>query len=488
MCKKNSKYRPMCHCHLHSYFSILDGAGRIDDYIKQAQEYNQPAITILDHGNMSGTFEFYQKCKAAGIKPILGMEAYLNDSLDYRPSNKKEENKEGYEGKDTHQSILVKNEQGFKNLNKLTYLSFTEGYYRRGRITTDWLLEHKEGLVVTSSCLASKISRLLSDGKEREAEERIRLFLKEFGDDFYAELQFNEVEEQKAYNHFILRMIKKYDIQPILTGDVHYANREDARLQDVLIAINQHKPVGEAFSLDARNLYFTSSDDFYRMNKEFGYNYPENFVTRCLDNTLDVADKCNFDFELETEKYPKYEPTRDVLGHFKTDDTKEIITKLSHGKLGQKLKLYKENGLVNINDDIARKYRERLNYELKVINDKKMLDYFLIVWELIRFCASNGIEVGPGRGCFLPGSRVRMSDGYFSPIESIIVGDCVVDAFGEEQIVVDTLEYDIDEEVVELEMEDGRIINCTLDHEILTKNRGWVKAIDLNENDDISEI
>jgi DNA polymerase III subunit alpha len=387
------KHTPFVHLHLHTSYSMLDGAAHIDDYVKLAKEYGHPAITILDHGNMSGTFEFYQKCKASGIKPVIGMEAYLNDEL-----GKHEEQK--FEGSDTHQSIIIKNQDGYKSLNKLTYKSFTEGYYRRGRITTEWLMENKNGLMITTSCMASKLSRLVEAGREVEAEERIKLLKSEFGDDLFAELQFNEVPEQKKYNHFILRMIKKYDLMPIVTGDVHYAFPEDNRLQDVLISINQRTSINDpdAFKLSARQLYYANAEDFHRMNREFGFNYPESFLDKCIENTVKVADRCTFEFETEVDKYPKYIPTKDVTEHFKTDDAKKIIKKLAHGKLNQKLKIYQKNNVVEISEEKVKQYRNRLDYELKVIGDKGMLDYFLVVWELIRFCKEKDIWTGPGRG------------------------------------------------------------------------------------------
>ncbi len=491
------KHRPMVHLHLHTDFSALDGASKSSEYIKLAKEFNHPAITILDHGNMSGTLSHYQKCKAAGIKPILGMEAYLNDNIKDRP-NKEDADSTDNSRSNSHQSIIIKDKDGFVNLNKLTYMSFTEGYYYKGRITTEWLFENKKGLIVTSSCAASKFSRLLEEGKEKEAEERIKMFMREFGDDFYAELQFNEFLNketgygQKKYNHFILKMIKKYDLQPILTGDVHYALPGDDKLQDVLIAINQRMPVGDgkgyAFHLSTRQLYYSSVNDFHRLNKEMGFNYPEKFVDLCLENTLKVAEKCNFEFETDVEKYPKYEPTKDVVDYFKTDNTKEIIHKLSHAKLKQKLNVYKKNKLINVTPEVEQQYTDRLDYELKVIEDKKMLDYFLVVWELIRFCEKENISVGPGRGCFVPGSRALMSDGYHAPIETIQIGDKVIDAFGKEQEVVNRFEYDVNEDIIELEFNDGRVIKCTQDHEIYTLNRGWVKAVELTSEDEISEI
>ena len=413
---KRCKHTPMVHLHLHTEFSALDGAAKSSSYVKLAKEYNHPAITILDHGNMSGTLTHYNKCKEAGLQPILGMEAYLNDDIHDRPNIQTSADKEDAESVDnsrsnTHQSIIVKNREGFVNLNKLTYMSFTEGYYYKGRITTEWLFENKNGLIVTSSCAASKFSRLLEEGKEAEAEERIKMFKREFGDDFYAELQFNEYINkqsgygQKKYNHFILKMIKKYDLQPILTGDVHYALPEDNKLQDILIAINQRKPVGDfendkryAFHLTTRQLNYANVADFHRLNKEMGFNYPEDFVDKCLENTLKVAAKCNFEFETGVDKYPKYEATPDVVDYFKSSDTKEIITKLAHAKLKQKLSIYRKNNIVKVTPEVEQQYKDRLDYELQVIDDKKMLDYFLVVWELIRFCQKESIGVGPGRG------------------------------------------------------------------------------------------
>ncbi len=490
-CGCNSKlcrHTPFVHLHLHTEFSRLDGASKTSSYIPLAKEFNHPAITILDHGNASGALTHFKLCKEAGIKPIMGMEAYLNDNIKDRDFSKDEAENTDNRKKNSHQSIIVKNQEGYVNLNKLTYLSFTEGYYYKGRITTDWLFENKNGLIVTTSCLASKWASLVESGKEDEAEERIKLFQKEFGDDFYAELQFNEIEEQKKYNKFILRMIKKYDIKPILTGDVHYALPEDNRLQDVLIAINEKKPVGQAFSLNARHLNYASVEDFLRMNKDFGFNYPESFIEKCIENTLEVANKCTFEFEMGVEKYPKYEATQDVIDYFKTSDTKEIITKLAHAKLKQKLNEYKKDGIIKLTTEKEKEYTDRLDFELKVIEDKNMLDYFLVVWELIRFCEKNDIATGPGRGCFVPGSRVKMADEMYCPIDMINIGDEVIDAHGKKQKVIDVLEYTIDEEILELEFENNIIIRCTKDHEFLTKNRSWVKASDLNESDDIVNI
>lgn len=475
------KRKPIAHLHLHTQYSLLDGVSKAEEYVKLAKEYGHPAMAITDHGNLSGTFEFWKKCKAGGVKPIIGMEAYVNDKQgDF------EEKK--YEGGNSHQSILVMNNDGYVNLNRLAYRSYDEGFYKRGRIKTEWLFEHKSGLFITTSCAVSNMSKLVREGKESEAEEYLKSLMREFGDNMAAELQFNEFDGQKIYNNWLLKMIKKYSLMPILTNDVHYAFKEDAELQDTLIAINQHSKLGQAFKLNTRNLYYANADDFHEFNKKFGFNYPEKFIDLCLDNTLKVAEKCNFEFETGKEKYPRYEASPEVFDYFKTNDTKEIITRLSNAKLKQKINKYKETGIVQVTPEKEKEYYDRLKYELEVIDSKHMLDYFLVNWEIVKFCKDNDVSTGPGRGCFVPGSRVKMADGMLCPIDAINIGEEVIDAYGDIRKVVDTLEYEIDEDVIEIEFDNGKKITCTIDHEILTKNRGWVKACELSFEDGISQI
>lgn len=385
------KRKPIAHLHLHTQYSLLDGVSKAEEYVKLAKEYGHPAMAITDHGNLSGTFEFWKKCKAGGVKPIIGMEAYVNDKQgDF------EEKK--YEGGNSHQSILVMNNDGYVNLNRLAYRSYDEGFYKRGRIKTEWLFEHKSGLFITTSCAVSNMSKLVREGKESEAEEYLKSLMREFGDNMAAELQFNEFDGQKIYNNWLLKMIKKYSLMPILTNDVHYAFKEDAELQDTLIAINQHSKLGQAFKLNTRNLYYANADDFHEFNKKFGFNYPEKFIDLCLDNTLKVAEKCNFEFETGKEKYPRYEASPEVFDYFKTNDTKEIITRLSNAKLKQKINKYKETGIVQVTPEKEKEYYDRLKYELEVIDSKHMLDYFLVNWEIVKFCKDNDVSTGPGRG------------------------------------------------------------------------------------------
>jgi DNA polymerase-3 subunit alpha len=389
--EEDRRKRPMVHLHLHTFHSILDGCGSIDNYVKLAKEYNHPAIAVTDHGTLSGTYELFKKCKAGGVKSIMGMEAYVNDK-----QGEFEEKK--YEGGNSHQSIFVMNQEGFVNINRLAYRSYDEGFYKRGRIKTDWLFEHKQGLFLTTSCAVSHMSKLVLEGRETEAEEYLKGLMREFGDNLVAELQFNEYDGQKIYNRWLLRMIKKYSLMPILTNDVHYAFKEDAELQDTLIAINQKSKLGNSFKLNTRNLYYANVDDFHIFNKKFGFNYPDSFVDLCLNNTLKVAEKLNYEFDTKTEKFPRYEVTTDVLDYFKTDSTEEIITRLAFGKLKQKLIKYKENNIVEITPEKEKEYHDRLTYELEVIREKNTLDYFMVYWELIRDYRKKGYNIGPSRG------------------------------------------------------------------------------------------
>jgi len=493
-------YKPMVHLHTHSFHSILDGAGSIDDYVKLAKEYNQPALAITDHGTLSGTFELFKKCKESGIKPIFGIEAYINDEIGQHKTKKDE-------GRNSHQIILAMNKQGYVNLNKLAYLSFSEGFYYRPRITTEQLIQHKEGLIITTSCVAHKIAKLLLDNKEWEAELYLKRLHEEFGENFVIELQFNELSIQKRYNSFLLKMAEKYKIMPILTSDVHYAYPEDNKLQDTLLAINHRSKLDNSFKFNTRHLYFLSSSDFYMFNELFKFNYPDEFIDACLKNTLKIAEKCNFEFEIGVEKFPKYEPTQDVIDYFKTTDTREIIYKLAFGKLKQKLNKYKENNIIEINDETTQKYLDRLNYELKVIDDKKMLDYFLVNWEIIRDYNQKGYMIGPGRGsacgsllsyclditkidpirfdlyferflnptrnCLTENCNVLLKNGIYKNIKEIEIGDPVQTEKGLGKLIqIHERDLKKNEEIYEIETLDGAKIELTGCHIVPVLRKG----------------
>lgn len=381
---------------LHTFHSILEGAGSVDEYIKVAKELGHTSMAITDNGTMSGTFEFFQKCKSKGIKPVFGIEILLNDNIG------KFEDK-SLEGDNFKIKILIKNKQGYSNLNHLLYLANTEGYYKKeGRITTEWLLKYKEGLMVSTSGLDSKLAMLVLRGKEMDAENYVNMLRAEFGDDLFIELKFSKFAAQKQFNNFLLRMMRKYNITPTLSNDTYYPREDDSIIQDVVTSIKQQRPIHHSRLKENREMWYFSGDDYKAMNKKYGFQYPDKFLNLCFENTVKITDKCNFEFETGIEKYPRYEPTEDIIEYFKTDKPEEIIVQLAFAKLKQKINKYKEkyeeNGKYQMTDEKVKEYVDRLNYELQVIESKKMLDYFLVNWEIINYYRKQGYDIGPARG------------------------------------------------------------------------------------------
>ena len=377
---------------LHTFHSILEGAGSVDEYINKAQSLGHTAMAITDNATLSGTFEFYQKCKSKGIKPIFGIEIRLNDNIG------KFEDKE-LEGDNFNVKIFIKDKQGYSNLNHLLYLANTEGYFKKeGRITTEWLLKYKEGLIVSTSGLDSKLASMALRGREKEAENYINMLRTEFGEDLIIEFKFSRFPNQKQYNNFLIKMMRKYNITPVVSNDTYYPSKDDSVIQDIVTSIKQHRPIDKCSLKENRELWYFGSEDYKSMNTKYNFNYPDNFLELCMSNTQKIADKCNFEFETGVEKYPRYEPTDDVINYFKTDKTEEIIVKLAFAKLKQKIAKYKQNGIVEMTDEKIKEYVDRLNYEIQVIESKKMLDYFLVNWEIVNYYRGQGYDIGPARG------------------------------------------------------------------------------------------
>lgn len=461
--------------HLHTDASLLDGVSDYKKIIKKAKGYGHPAVAITDHGNPCRTYDFYVECKKQGIKPILGLEFYITFDHTSRLPHKERT----FEDRDFHQSVYIKNKAGFLNYNYLTYKSFTDGFYYKPRIDFKLLFERKEGLMITSSCMASVIGNHVRENNHKEAEEMFKQYLYEFGDDFYGEIQFNEVPMQKDINDFIMHMCKKYKVKCIIGGDVHYTEPEDNVLQDAVIRSKRDAEAPD-WIIDARKLYFHDTTDYFTFNKELGWNYDEKFIEECFANSVEFSEKVNFEFETGKYHLPKIDTKGKSSKDYIADAAWTGIAKLIETE-----RKYFPNKYTN--EDIE-KLENQVQYELKVIDDMGLNDYLLIVHDIIKWEKENGYYVGPGRGCFLPDSKVIMNDGSKVSIQDIKIGDKVKNHFELETEVVKLWAYDVDEEMVELEFEDGRIIKCTKDHEIFTLNRGWIKADELTQQDEISEV
>jgi len=384
--------KPVVALGVHTDHSLLRGAATAKDYIEVAKKNNHPAIGITDWNTMSGTLEFWMKCKEAKIHPVLGMELMINENI-----GKFEE--QGDEGGDFPLKFFIKNQEGYVNMNKLLYKANTEGFrYPYGRIKTEWLLQNKEGIIVTAGCHDGFICDLMQKGHKREAEAYFKLLHTQFGEDFYVEIKLNELIVQKRLNNFLLNLASKYGVKVFTDNDVHYAYPEDNDLQDTLLAIGQKAPRSQARLFERRSLYYPTRRDYLKLNRKYGYNYPEDVLMSFMDNTLELGGKCRFDFEIGKEKYPRYEATPEIIDFFGTDDPEKIIYKLSFGKLNKKLKERAIRTKTPISKEQVQEYHDRLNFELEVIKSKSMLDYFLVNWELIRYYRSTGHEIGAARG------------------------------------------------------------------------------------------
>ena len=387
------------HLHLHTQYSLLDGAIRLPDLIDRAKELNIPAIAQTDHGNMFGAIDFYTRCKNARIKPILGSEVYFtagsrHDRISPR-RNKTVGSQDEEESKHHihHLILLCKNNKGYENLCKLISHAYLEGFYYKPRIDMEILEEFKEGLVCTTACLKGEVGYNFFTDQDAKAIKAINKLHDVFGDDFYLEVQKNGLEEQEIVNRKIFKYAKDYNIQVVATNDCHYMTRDDSAAHEVLLCVQ----TGKTYD-DENRMKLTSNEFFYKSPEEMRtafIDHPE-----ACDNTLKIADKCNVELSWTDEKgnqiyhLPDYpietgESPNDYLRRI----TLEGLEERFRGPQFKKI-ISEENWETEIRDQ----YIERLNIELDMIIDMGFPGYFLIVADFIQWSKRNNIPVGPGRG------------------------------------------------------------------------------------------
>ena len=355
------------HLHVHSEYSLLDGMCRIKELPKRAKELGMNAIALTDHGVMYGAVNFYKECINEGIKPIIGCEVYV------APRNHIDK-EAGIDDDYSHLILLVKNKTGYQNLIKLVSISFTEGYYYKPRIDMDLLEKYHEGLICTSACLAGQVNRAIIKDDLEEAKRIAKWYKDLFGDDYYIEIQNNGVPEQIMCNQKLIMIARELDIPLVATNDAHYLKKEDSYNHEILLCIQTGKKMN-----DPDRMRF-ETDEFYIKSPEEMADYFSN-VPDAIENTVKIAEKCNFDFEFGVTKLPNY----DVPEEFKTheDYFRDLTWKGIEKRYGKK---YSEE------------VKTRVEYELSVISKMGYVDYFLIVWDYINYAKSVGIPVGPGRG------------------------------------------------------------------------------------------
>ena len=357
------------HLHLHTEFSLLDGACRIAKLVERVKELGQEAVAITDHGCMYGVIDFYKACKAAGIKPIIGCEVYVAPRGRTRFQKVHE-----FDSAFTHLVLLCRNQEGYRNLSYLVSQAYLEGFYIKPRIDWDLLREHAGGLIACSACLAGELPRLLMAGEYEKAKETALEMRELFGEDgYYLELQDHGIPAQKQVNAGLLRLHQETGIPLIATNDAHYLRREDAQMQDVLMCIQMGKTLD-----DPGRMRFETREFYVKSEEEMAALFPD--CPEAIENTAKIAQLCNVDFEFGKYHLPHFqlpEGWTDGEAYFR------------HLCL---------EGFARRYPDQPEDHRKQLEYEMDMIRKMGFVDYFLIVSDFIAFAKNSGIPVGPGRG------------------------------------------------------------------------------------------
>jgi DNA polymerase-3 subunit alpha len=362
------------HLHVHTQYSLLDGAIRLGDLFQRAQEYHMPAVAITDHGTMFGALDFYQRATSAGIKPVLGCECYVAPrSL----ADKTPRDKTGAR----HLVLLAENQTGYSNLCKLATIGQLEGFYYKPRIDKEVLAAHAEGLIALSACLKGDIPQHILAGRMDKAETAALFYQQMFGEgSFFLELQHNGIPAQEKVNQGLVELSHKLSIPLVATNDCHYLNRKDAKAHEILLCIQTQKTMADEdrFAFDSDQLYFKSPEEMQAYFSE----YPG-----AIENTVAIADRCNTDLDYKGYHFPQFDADSG-----KTAD--ELFDEQVREGYERRMAVVRKK-----NPDLDEAlYTERLEYELATIKDMGFPGYFLIVADFIRYAKENGIPVGPGRG------------------------------------------------------------------------------------------
>lgn len=355
------------HLHVHTEFSLLDGSCKIKEIVARAKELGMDSLAITDHGVMYGVIDFYKAAKEVGIKPIIGCEVYVAPGSRF--------NKEAGQSEDKyhHLVLLAENNKGYSNLMKIVSKGFIDGFYYKPRVDYEVLEQYHEGIIALSACLAGEVQKYLARGFYEEGKKAALKYQDIFGKaNYYLELQDHGIPEQKMVNSSLLRMSKELDIELVATNDVHYINAEDSVAHDILLCIQTGKKVSDEDRMryEGGQFYLKSEDE---MRKLFPY------ALQALENTHKIAQRCNVEIEFGVTKLPRYDVPD---GYTSWEYLNYLCTK------GLNEKYPDDDGTL----------RERLDYELGIINKMGYVDYFLIVWDFINYAKSNDIMVGPGRG------------------------------------------------------------------------------------------
>ena len=356
------------HLHVHTEYSLLDGSNKIKECVARVKELGMNSVAITDHGVMYGVIDFYRAAKAAGIHPVLGSEVYVAPG-----SRFSKEPGQGNEDRYYHLVLLAENDTGYHNLMKIVSRGFTEGYYYKPRVDLEVLEEFHEGIIALSACLAGEVQRYVARGLYEEGKEAALRYEHIFGKgNFFLELQDHGISEQQLVNQGLLRMSRETGIPLVATNDVHYTYADDVKPHDILLCLQTGKKLA-----DEDRMRYEGGQYYIKSEEEMKALFP--YALEALENTQKIADRCQVEIEFGVTKLPKY----DVPDGW---TSWEYLNKLCH------------EGLAERYQPVSEELTTRLDYELSVIKTMGYVDYFLIVWDFIKYAKDHGIMVGPGRG------------------------------------------------------------------------------------------
>ncbi len=372
------------HLHVHTQYSLLDGAIRLKDLFETAKSFGMPAVAITDHGNMFGALEFFEMSKKYGVKPIVGCEAYVAPRSRHDRSLKTEGDNNGDEDRNYHLTLLARNLTGYQNLMKLISIGYLEGFYYKPRLDREVLRRHSEGLIALSGCLKGEVASAVLKNREEEARKIAAEYSEIFGpENFYLEVQSNGLTEQGIVNDGLVKLAREIGLPLVATNDCHYLRKSDARAHEILLCIQTGKTVldEKRLKFHTDQLYFKSPED---MEKAFSY------IPEALENTLAIAEKCDLKLNLGEYHFPVFplEPGESVEDRFELEVRQGFSKRIE--AIRRKRPGFSETNL--------KEYEERLEYELKIIKQMGFAAYFLIVSDFINYAKGCGIPVGPGRG------------------------------------------------------------------------------------------
>ena len=355
------------HLHVHTEFSLLDGSCKIKEIVSRAKELGMDSLAITDHGVMYGVIDFYKAAKDVGIRPIIGCEVYV------APGSRFEKEAGANENKYYHLVLLAENNTGYSNLMKIVSKGFVDGFYYKPRVDYEILEQYSEGIIALSACLAGEVQRYLAKGFYEEGKKAALKYQQIFGKgNFFLELQDHGIPEQKVVNNALMRLSKELSIDLVATNDVHYINAEDATAHDILLCIQTGKKVA-----DEDRMRYEGGQYYLKSEEEMKTLFP--YALEALENTAKIAERCNVEIEFGVTKLPRFDVPE---GYTSWEYLNYLCTK------GLNEKYPEDDGTL----------RERLDYELSVIQTMGYVDYFLIVWDFINFAKQRNIMVGPGRG------------------------------------------------------------------------------------------